>query len=83
MKKGRAQQLWIGMRLTVLAVSFFLTATGIQGAKGPSEPVVEKRADIIRIDAMQIFGTLERPPVLFLHQKHTEALEKKNKDCTI
>jgi hypothetical protein len=45
--------------------------------------VLEKRADIIRIDSMKIFGELERSPVPFLHQKHTEALEKKNKDCTV
>jgi len=30
---------------------------------------------------MNEFGQLERLPVTFLHQKHTEALEKKNKDC--
>jgi len=83
MKKGISRPGWTKMRLTVLIVSFCLTASGIYGAKGPSGPAVEKRADIIRIDAMQIFGTLERPPVLFLHEKHTEALEKKNKDCTV
>jgi hypothetical protein len=31
---------------------------------------------------MKAFGKLERPPVTFLHQKHTEALAKENKDCT-
>jgi hypothetical protein len=31
---------------------------------------------------MKVFGQLERHPVPYLHQKHTEALEKKNKDCT-
>ena len=31
---------------------------------------------------MSTFGKLERPPVTFLHQKHTEAVEKQNKDCT-
>jgi Class III cytochrome C family len=82
MKKGRARQPWTKMRITVLSVSFCLIAAGIYGSKAPSGPAVEKRADIIRIDSMKIFGTLGRPPVLFLHQKHTEALAEKNKDCT-
>jgi hypothetical protein len=83
MTRGRARQRWIGMLLTVLTVSISLTASGIYGAKESSGPAVEKRADIIRIDDMQIFGALQRPPVPFLHQKHTEALEKKDKDCTV
>ena len=83
MKKGRARQPWTKMRITVLSVSFCLIAAGICGATAPSGPAIEKRADIIRIDNMKTFGALERPPVLFLHQKHTEALEKKNKDCTV
>jgi len=70
------------MRITVLSVSFCLIAAGICGATAPSGPAVERRADIIRIDNMKTFGALERPPVLFLHQKHTEALAEKNKDCT-
>jgi hypothetical protein len=83
MKKGKRRPAWTKIRLTVLIVSFFLTAPLIHGAKGPTGPAVEERADIIHIDSMQIFGALERPPVPFLHQKHTEALEKKNKDCTV
>lgn len=82
MKKGRARQPWTKMRITVLSVSFCLIAAGICGATAPSGPAIEKRADIIRIDNMKTFGALERPPVLFLHQKHTEALAQKNKDCT-
>ena len=82
MKKGKAQLRWTGILLTVFTVSICLTATGIYGAKNPSESVIEKRADIIHIDSMKAFGRLERPPVKFLHQKHTEALEKKNKDCS-
>ncbi len=31
---------------------------------------------------MRVFGKLEKPPVTYLHQKHTEALEKQNKDCS-
>jgi hypothetical protein len=82
MKKGKTRLSWTGIKLIVLTVSLCLTATGIYGAKGPSESAAQKRADIIRIDAMQAFGKLERPPVTFLHQKHTEALAAQNKDCS-
>ena len=82
MKTGKARLSWKGIILIVFAVSICLTCTGIYTAKRPSESVVEKRADIIRIDSMKAFGKLERPPVAFLHQKHTEALAKANKDCT-
>jgi len=30
---------------------------------------------------LKVFGALESLPVLFLHDLHTESLEKKNKDC--
>ena len=82
MKKGKTRLSWTGIKLIVFTVSICLTATGIYGAKGPSESAAQKRADIIRIDAMQAFGKLERPPVTFLHQKHTEALAAQNKDCS-
>ena len=82
MRKGRARLSWIGIILIAFTVTICLTGTGIYGAKGPSESAAQKRADIIHIDSMKAFGKLERPPVTFLHQKHTEALAKKNKDCT-
>ena len=81
MNKGKARLSWTGIILLVFTVSICLTCTGIYDAKQPIERVVEKRADIIHIDTMKTFGKLERPPVTFLHQKHTEALEKQNKDC--
>jgi len=82
MKMGKARLRWTGITLTVFAVSICLTVTGIYGAKNPFESGIEKRADIIRIDSMKTFGRLERPPVTFLHQKHTEALAEQNKDCS-
>ncbi len=39
------------------------------------------RADGITIDTLAVFGDLERPPVVFLHDLHTNALEEKSKDC--
>ena len=82
MKKAKTRLSWTGVILIVFTVSICLTCTGTYEAKGPSESAVQKRADIIRIDSMQVFGGLERPPVTFLHQKHTEALAEQNKDCS-
>lgn len=38
-------------------------------------------AGIVVIDAMKVFGDLERPGVQFPHDKHTDTLEKQKKDC--
>ena len=82
MKKGNARLSLSGIIGVIFVVSICLTGTGIYGAKSLSDPMATKRADIISIDSMRVFGNLERPPVTFLHQKHTEAVEKQNKDCT-
>ena len=81
MKIGKLRLNLTSIPLIVFAVSICLTCSGNFGAKGPSENEMQQRADIIRIDSMQQFGKLERPAVTFLHQKHTEAVTKKNKDC--
>ncbi len=47
-----------------------------------NDPADTQRADLILIDAMAEFGPLQRPEVAFLHDKHTQALEKQKKDCT-
>lgn len=44
-------------------------------------PEIAKRADIIPIDGLKQFGRLERPPVPFLHDKHTTALKQQDQDC--
>jgi len=41
------------------------------------------RPDIVSIDSVGLFGDLERPPVLFQHDKHTLALQQDNQDCTV
>ncbi len=38
-------------------------------------------ADIVVIDSMKVFGDLERPGVLFPHDKHTAVVEEQGKDC--
>ncbi len=82
MKNPKARPGLTGILVVVLTVSICLTCSGNYRAKGPTESAIDKRADIIRINSIQKFGKLERPAVTFLHQKHTEALEKKNKDCS-
>jgi hypothetical protein len=39
------------------------------------------RADLIVIDRLKAFGPLERPPVIFAHDRHTQAAAQRNKDC--
>ncbi len=82
MKKARARLRWAGVLIPLVAIAVYVTGMGVFGMVSPTPNVTEPRADIISIDSMQVFGKPERPPVTFLHQKHTEALEKKNKDCT-
>jgi hypothetical protein len=82
MKKRRAPLCWAGILIAVIMVSINFAGTGGSAVEKRSKDAVEARADIIPIDSMKVFGKLERPPVTFLHQNHTEALEKKNKDCT-
>jgi hypothetical protein len=42
----------------------------------------QPRADLIVIDFLKAFGPLEKQPVEFLHDAHTQALAKKKLDCT-
>lgn len=82
MKKAIVLLRWTVILTTVIMVSTYLAGIGGSAIEKGSMDALETRADIIPIDSMKVFGNLERLPVTFLHQKHTEALEKKNKDCT-
>ena len=82
MKKANARMRLAGILVTVVAVTICVSAMGVFGSAKQTQNAIEIRADILPIDSMKAFGKLDRPPVTFLHQKHTEALEKKNKDCT-
>ena len=66
----------------VVMVSLLMNSPAVYGVAAQSKKTPEIRADIIRIDSMNVFGKLERPAVTFFHQKHTVALENKGKDCT-
>jgi hypothetical protein len=47
----------------------------------PAPPEATATADRIFIDGLKQFGTLERPGVVFMHTKHTTALEKQDLSC--
>jgi hypothetical protein len=53
-----------------------------EGVTGPWTEPDEKRPDVITIDSMKVFGNLERPAVIFLHDRHTEALSARGQDCS-
>ena len=72
---GKSLFQWAGIivvLLLVLTLCIEAKETGV---------IPERRSDIITIDTLESFGSLERPKVVFLHDLHTEALEKSNKDC--
>jgi hypothetical protein len=79
MNSGRSLLRWAGF-LVVVIVSIY--GISVHGVEKLSTNLLPMRADVIKIDAITLFGKLERPPVEFLHEAHTEALAKKNKDCS-
>ncbi len=62
----------------ITGCNFGIGSTGII----PAVTSAPKRADVIKIDSMAVFGRLEKAPVEFLHDAHTKALASKNLDCT-
>ncbi|UCH22552.1 MAG: cytochrome C [Deltaproteobacteria bacterium] len=81
MEKGRSGlQRAVGF-VTITILSIFIMGLGVRKVPQSSDDAAKVRADIITIDYLKTFGELERPPVLFLHDKHTAVLEKKNKGC--
>ena len=67
--------------MTVAAALVLAAFIGCHSPTSPPEDANKPRADIIRIDGLKQFGSLERPAVVYLHEKHTQALAKKSKDC--
>jgi hypothetical protein len=67
--------------MTVAAALVLAAFIGCHNPTGSPEDANKPRADIIRIDGLKQFGSLERPAVVYLHEKHTQALAKKSKDC--
>jgi Class III cytochrome C family len=83
MEKARALFRWNAIIVAVVTVSFLIKSPAVLGNESQPKKTPELRADIIHIDSMIVFGKLERPSVTFLHQKHTTALEKRGKDCSV
>jgi len=81
MEKASSRLRWTAILLVIGMIFLFMGSPTVFGVKTTATEGPGARADIIRIESMRVFGKLERPPVTFLHQKHTEALEKQNKDC--
>ena len=82
MEKGRVLLRWTAILVAAVMFAFLISSPAVFGVKTMPKERLETRADIIRIDSMNVFGKLEKAPVTFLHQKHTEALDRKNKDCS-
>ena len=80
MEKRSSLLYMVGIFFTACLVAIF--TSGAQGVKGPINVFPEMRADVITIDTLTSFGDLEQPAVPFLHELHTNALDKQNKDCT-
>ncbi|RJR42423.1 MAG: cytochrome C [Desulfobacteraceae bacterium] len=78
-KNRQAQLKWLAFLVILTLFCVFAAGAQDSGVQNVSSP--EPRADILPIDAMDSFGELERPKVHFLHDRHTDALEKKGKDC--
>ncbi len=62
--------------------AIMICAVGAEGLKtAVNQSPVEGRVDTIVIDTLARFGATDKPPVLFSHDLHTEALAKQQKDC--
>jgi hypothetical protein len=73
----------VGLAGFLFLVTMVLIYTSVaQEVKKLSSDSGKMRADVIAIDALTVFGDLERPEVVFFHDLHTDALEKKGKTCT-
>ncbi len=72
---------WLGLAV-ILTVALGCSYGADTSGSFPDEASFGKRADVIKIDSMTVFGRLEKSPVEFLHDAHTEALARKKKDCS-
>jgi hypothetical protein len=79
MVKNRSLLQRLGILAIMVGILGYLGSQGVQALDAMAE---KQRADIIEIDALKVFGKLERPTVTFLHNAHTDAMEEKSKDCT-
>jgi hypothetical protein len=81
MRKGTVHLKTGGMLLAMVMV--FLFAVGAVKMEASVDGPVQSGADLIIIDTIKTMGPLERPPVVFFHSRHTEALTRINRDCSV
>ncbi len=65
--------------ILILYVGILGTVT--HSAKDRTDENTRYRSDVLVIDGLKSFGPLERPGVVFLHDRHTDALVMEGKDC--
>ncbi len=80
MEKGATPKVIGGFLLIVILA--LLAGNQILGGSEIAVAEIQPRADVLIIDSMTTFGPLERPPVTYLHSRHSEVLTKAGKDCT-
>jgi hypothetical protein len=80
MRKGSVH-LKTGAMLLAMVMVFVFTAGAVNTDLTVEGPV-ERGADLIVIDVMRAMKPLERPPVIFFHSRHTDALTSVKRDCT-
>ena len=83
MKKGKLVSRETGLIIAITTLAVVALSFGVQGVQTPAGEPPRPRADRINIDALKVFGKLERQPVTFYHDKHTDAVAKQNKDCKV
>ena len=79
MVKGKMKFRWVGILIAVFLISTYCIGTQVFAKLSKDDS--KSRADVIMIDTLKVFGYLEKPEVTFLHDAHTDALKKQDKDC--
>jgi hypothetical protein len=75
---------WLLVFYIIFIVVFFMTnGLRVVEAGEKDHHVKVARPDAIFIDTVSVFGKLERPAVLFVHDQHTDAMDKRGKDCSV
>ena len=79
MKNGRSLSRITGVLVAAAVLTVF--AVWARAVSTPSSVVEDARGDVIIIEALRAYGELQYPAAAFLHDKHTDALEKLGKSC--
>ena len=67
--------------MTCVVLALVMFAISAEGIRTPVKESPEPRVDTILIDTSALSGRLDKPPVPFPHDLHTDALAKQKKDC--